>query len=90
MQDKQAWTRNTWQSRLILSSAIKKHLIHAPHRVENLNAHHMDRKQDKAESNQSKLGNKSVTWIKHKAKLKATHGNLINLLDIAKSNRADN
>jgi hypothetical protein len=26
-----------------------------------LNAHHMDRKQDKVESNQSKLGNKSVT-----------------------------
>jgi hypothetical protein len=25
-----------------------------------------------------------------KAKLKATHGNLMNLLDLAKSNRADN
>jgi hypothetical protein len=37
-------------------SAIKEHVIHAPHRVENLNIHHMDRKQDRAESNQSKLG----------------------------------
>jgi hypothetical protein len=55
-----------------------------------LNAHHMDRKQDKVESNQSKLGNKSVTWIKHNAKFKATHGNLMNLLDLAKSDRADN
>jgi hypothetical protein len=50
----------------------------------------MDRKQNKAKSNQPKLGNKSVTWIKHKAKLKATHGNLMNLLDLAKSNRTDN
>jgi hypothetical protein len=31
-------------------------MIQAPHRVEGLNTHHMDRKQDKAESNQSKLG----------------------------------
>jgi hypothetical protein len=50
----------------------------------------MDRKQDNAESSQSKLGNKSVTWIKHEAKSKATCGNLMNLLDLAKSNRADN
>jgi hypothetical protein len=50
----------------------------------------MNRKQDAAESSQSKLGNKSVTWIKHEAKSKATHGNLMNLLDLAKSNRADN
>jgi hypothetical protein len=35
--------------------------IHAPHRVEDLNIHHMDRKQNNAESNQTKLGNKSVT-----------------------------
>jgi hypothetical protein len=55
-----------------------------------LNTHHMDRKQDRAESSQSKLGNKSVTWIKHEAKSKATCGNLMNLLDLAKSNRADN
>jgi hypothetical protein len=27
--------------------------------------------------------------LKHKAKLKATRGNLMNLLDLAKSNRAD-
>jgi hypothetical protein len=50
----------------------------------------MDRKQDKAESNQPKLGKKSVTLVKHKAKFKATHGNLMNLLELAKSNRADN
>jgi hypothetical protein len=65
-------------------------MIHAPHRVEDLNMHHMDRKQDGAESNQSKLGNESITWIKHKAKFKVTHANLMNLLDLAKSNRADN
>jgi hypothetical protein len=41
-------------------------------------------------SNQSKLGNESITWIKHKEKFKVTHGNLMNLLDLAKSNRADN
>jgi hypothetical protein len=33
---------------------------------------------------------KGVTRIKHKAKFKVTHGNLMNLLDLAKSNRADN
>jgi hypothetical protein len=43
------------------NSAIKDHVIHAPHRVEDLNTHHMDREQDRAESSQSKLGNKSVT-----------------------------
>jgi hypothetical protein len=50
----------------------------------------MDRKRDKTESNQSKLVRKSVTLIKHKVKFKATHDNLMNLLDLAKSNRADN
>jgi hypothetical protein len=55
-----------------------------------LNTHHMNRKQNRAESSQSKLGNKSVTWNKHEAKFKATRGNLMNLLDLAKSNRADN
>jgi hypothetical protein len=45
-----------WQSRLILSSAIKEHVIHAPHGVGDFNTHHMDRKQDRTESNQSKLG----------------------------------
>jgi hypothetical protein len=50
----------------------------------------MDRKWDRAESSQSKLGNKSVTWIKQEAKSKATRGNLMNLLDLAKSNIADN
>jgi hypothetical protein len=50
----------------------------------------MDRKQNKAECSQSKLGNESDTRIKYKAKFEATHGNLMNLLDLAKSNRADN
>jgi hypothetical protein len=45
---------------------------------------------DKIEPNLVILGNKSVTWIKHEAKSKATRGNLMNLLDLAKSNRADN
>jgi hypothetical protein len=35
--------------------------MHMPHRVKDLNIHHIDRKQDKAESNQPKLSNKSVT-----------------------------
>jgi hypothetical protein len=50
----------------------------------------MNHKYDRAESSQSKLGNKSVTWIKHEAESKATRGNLMNLLNLAKSNRADN
>jgi hypothetical protein len=51
----------------------------------------VDHKQDKAESTQSKLGNKSITRIKHKrVKFNETNGNLMNLLDLAKSNRADN
>jgi hypothetical protein len=60
-------------------------------RAKDLSMQHVDHKQDKAESSQSKLGNKSVAWIKHKeVKFKATHGNLMNLLDLAKSNKADN
>jgi hypothetical protein len=62
-----------------------------PCQAKDLSKQHVDHKQDIAESNQSKLGIKSVTWIKHKkAKFKETHGNLMNLLDFAKSNRADN
>jgi hypothetical protein len=62
-----------------------------PRQAKDLNVQYVDLEQDKAESNQSKLGNKSVTWIKHKrVKFKATHGNLMNLLDFAKFNRADN
>jgi hypothetical protein len=66
-------------------------VIHAPHRVEDLSTHHIDRKQDRAESNQSKLGKRVLHEFKHKrVKFKATHGNLMNLLDLAKSNTADN
>jgi hypothetical protein len=41
-------------------------------------------KQDKADPNQSKLGKRVLHEFKHKVKLKATHGNLTNLLDLAK------
>jgi hypothetical protein len=59
--------------------------------AKDLNVQHVDHEQDRAESNQSKLGNKSVTWIKHKkVEFKTTHGNLMNLSDLAKSNRANN
>jgi hypothetical protein len=34
--------------------------------AKDLSVQRVDHKQDRAESNQSKLGNKSVTWIKHK------------------------
>jgi hypothetical protein len=62
-----------------------------PRQAKDLSVQHVDHKQDRAKSSQSKLGNKSVTRIKHKrVKFKATHGNLMNLLDLAKSNRADN
>jgi hypothetical protein len=47
-------------------------------------------KQGKADPNQSKLGKRVLHEFKHKVKLKATRGNLMNLLDLAKSNRADN
>jgi hypothetical protein len=51
----------------------------------------MDHEEDKAKSNQSRLGNKSVRIIKLKeVKFKEIQGNLMNLLDLAKSNRADN
>jgi hypothetical protein len=66
-------------------------MTHLPCYAKDLSMQLVDHKQDGAESNQSKLGNKSVTWIKHKrVKFKTTHGNLMNLLDLAKSNRADN
>jgi hypothetical protein len=62
-----------------------------PRQTKELSVQHVDHKQDGAESNQSKLGNKSVTLIKHKkVEFKTTHGNLMNLFDLAKSNRADN
>jgi hypothetical protein len=41
-------------------------------------------KQDKADSNQSKLDKGVLHEFKHKVKLKATRGNLMNLLDLAK------
>jgi hypothetical protein len=51
---------------------------------------HVDRKQDRAESSPSKLGKRVLRELNIREKFKATHGNLINLLDLAKSNRADN
>jgi hypothetical protein len=43
-----------------------------------------------AETNRSILGKRVLHEFKHKAKPKAARGNLMNLLDLAKSNRADN
>jgi hypothetical protein len=39
---------------------------------------------DGADPNQSRLGKKVLHEFKHKVKLKATRGNLMNLLDLAK------
>jgi hypothetical protein len=39
---------------------------------------------DKADPNPSRLGKKVLHEFKHKVKLKATRGNLMNLLDLAK------
>jgi hypothetical protein len=50
----------------------------------------VDHKQGRAESSQSKLGKKVLHQLNIIAKFKATHGNLMKLLDLAKSNRADN
>jgi hypothetical protein len=59
-------------------------VTHASRRVKDLNIQHMDHKQDRAESSQSKLGNKRVLHeLNIRAKFKATYGNLMNLLDLA-------
>jgi hypothetical protein len=50
----------------------------------------MDRKQNKAESNQPKLAIRVLHELNIRTKFKATQGNLMNLLDLAKSNRDDN
>jgi hypothetical protein len=36
-------------------------VTHGPRRVKDLNIQHVDHKQDRVESSQSKLGNKNVT-----------------------------
>jgi hypothetical protein len=91
IQDWKAWTRNTWQSRLIRIRLLENALSTYQVKPEIWTYNTWITNKIRAESNQSKLGNKSVTWIKHKGvKFKATHGNLMNLLDLAKSNRADN
>jgi hypothetical protein len=41
-------------------------------------------KQDKVNPNQSKLGKRVLHEFKHKVKTQTTHGNLMNLLDLAK------
>jgi hypothetical protein len=41
-------------------------------------------KRDKADPNPSRLGKKVLHEFKHKAKLKETRGNLMNLLNLAK------
>jgi hypothetical protein len=47
--------------------------------------------EDRAESNQSRLGKRVLLEFKHKRiKFEATQDKLMNLLDLARSNRADN
>jgi hypothetical protein len=58
----------------------KQRLENTPHGSQN----------GKAETNRSRLGIRVLHEFKHKAKSKATRGNLMNLLDLAKSNRGDN
>jgi hypothetical protein len=41
-------------------------------------------KRNKADPNQSRLGKEVLHEFKHKVKLKATQGNLMNLLNLAK------
>jgi hypothetical protein len=41
-------------------------------------------RRDRADPNQSKLGKKVLHEFKHEVKLKATRGNLMNPLDLAK------
>jgi hypothetical protein len=65
-------------------------VTHAPRRVKDLNIQHVNHKQDRAESSQSKLGKRVLHELNIRAKFKATHGNLMNLLDLTKSNRANN
>jgi hypothetical protein len=62
----------------------------SPHQTKDLSMQHVDRKQDRAESSQSKLGKRVLRELNIRAKFKATHNNLMNLLDLAKSSRADN
>jgi hypothetical protein len=65
-------------------------MTHAPRRVKDLNIQYVDHKQDRAESSQSRLAIRVLHELNIRAKFKAAHGNLMNLLDLAKSNRADN
>jgi hypothetical protein len=50
----------------------------------------MDLKEVKPKPTDLDWAEKVLHEFKHKAKSKATRGNLMNLLDLAKSNRADN
>jgi hypothetical protein len=45
---------------------------------------HKDHQKDEADPNPSRLGKEVLHEFKHKAKLKATQGNLMNLLNLAK------
>jgi hypothetical protein len=46
---------------------------------------HKDHKRDKADPNTSRLGKKVLHEFKHKAKTQSNTGNLMNLLDLAKT-----
>jgi hypothetical protein len=59
--------------------------------AKDLSVQYVDHKQDRAESTQSNWAIRVLHELNtKKVKFKATHGNLINLLDLDKSNRADN
>jgi hypothetical protein len=61
-----------------------------PRQAKDLSVQHVDRKQDRTESNNLNWAIRVLHELNIRAKFKATHGNLMSLLDLAKSNRADN
>jgi hypothetical protein len=90
IQDQQAWTRNTWQLRLIQVRLFGNTWSMCRIELKIWTCNIRITNKDKADSNQFKLGKGVLHEFKHKVKLKATHGYLMNLLDLAKSNRANN
>jgi hypothetical protein len=89
-QDQQVWTLNTWQIRLIRVRLFGNTWSMCRIELKIWTCNIRITNKDKVDSNQSKLGKGVLHEFKHKVKLKATHGNLMNLFDLAKSKRADN
>jgi hypothetical protein len=69
---------------------LKAHDPFASYETKDLKVHHKDHKE--IEPNRINLDWAKECYIEQyiKVKLKATHDNLMNLLNLAKSNRADN